>query len=97
MTFVVAIGPAQLALVVTYVALSTAAFALYGRDKAAAMNGGWRTPEITLHALSLLGGWPGALVAQRVFRHKTRKQSFRAIFWCTVIVNCVALAWLLVR
>ena len=41
----------------------------------------------------LVGGWPGALVARRVFRHKTTKQPFRTIFWVTVIANCVALAW----
>jgi uncharacterized membrane protein YsdA (DUF1294 family) len=39
-------------------------------------------------------GWPGALAARRVFRHKTTKQPFRTIFWGTVIANCVALAWL---
>ena len=45
-------------------------------------------------AIDLMGGWPGALVARRVFRHKTSKQPFRTIFWATVIVNCVALAWI---
>ena len=66
-----------------------------GADKAAARQGRWRTPESTLHTLALVGGWPGALVAQRVFRHKTTKQPFRTIFWFTVVANCAALAWLL--
>jgi uncharacterized membrane protein YsdA (DUF1294 family) len=78
-----------------YLALSTIAFLLYGRDKSAAAHGRWRTPEATLHLVALLGGWPGALVGQRVFRHKTRKQPFQAVFWGTVVVNCLALAWLL--
>ena len=54
-------------------------------------------PENTLHLLALLGGWPGALVAQAQFRHKTRKVSFRAVFWLTVAVNLAALGWLAVE
>ena len=73
---------------------SAAAFVMYGADKSAAVRGRWRTSESTLHILALVGGWPGALVAQRVFRHKTTKQPFRVIFWMTVIANCAALAWL---
>jgi uncharacterized membrane protein YsdA (DUF1294 family) len=49
----------------------------YAADKSAAEQGRWRTSESTLHAVALVGGWPGALVARRVFRHKTRKQPFR--------------------
>lgn len=84
---------ARLALLGAYVVLSAGLFALYGRDKAAARRGGRRTPELTLHLLALAGGWPGALLARRVFRHKTKKQPFRTVFWCTVVVNCAALAW----
>ena len=47
-----------------------------------------------MHWLSLLGGWPGALVAQQVLRHKSSKQSFRIVFWITVTINCGALAWI---
>lgn len=76
-----------------YGVLSGVAFVVYGADKAAAERGTWRTSESTLHLLVLAGGWPGALIAQRWFRHKTRKQPFRTVFWFTVIANCVALAW----
>ena len=48
--------------------------------------------EQTLLTLSLLCGWPGALVAQQVFRHKTRKRSFRRVFWGTVTLNVLLLA-----
>ena len=65
---------------------------MYRTDKVAAVNGQWRTSETTLHVIALLSGWPGALVARRVFRHKTTKEPFRTIFWCTVVANCLALA-----
>jgi uncharacterized membrane protein YsdA (DUF1294 family) len=86
-----------LAIAGIYAALSVLTFTVYGIDKSAARRGTQRTPEAELHLLALLGGWPGALVAQRVFRHKTRKQPFRAYFWVTVAVNCGALVWLLSR
>jgi len=80
-------------LLAAYGLFSGVAFLMYSADKAAAEQGRWRTSESTLHMIALVGGWPGALVAQRVFRHKTTKQPFRTIFWGTVIANCVALAW----
>ncbi|MBL8421498.1 MAG: DUF1294 domain-containing protein, partial [Dechloromonas sp.] len=54
-----------------------------------------RTAESTLHLLSLVGGWPGALVAQNRLRHKSRKASFLVAFWATVMLNCGFLGWLL--
>lgn len=80
-------------LLAAYGLLSGVAFLMYGADKSAAEQGRWRTSESTLHTIALVGGWPGALVARRVFRHKTTKQPFRTIFWFTAIANCVALAW----
>jgi uncharacterized membrane protein YsdA (DUF1294 family)/cold shock CspA family protein len=80
-------------LLAAYGLFSGVAFLMYGADKSAAEQGSWRTSESTLHTIALLGGWPGALVARRVFRHKTIKQPFRTIFGFTVIANCVALAW----
>lgn len=68
-------------------------FAIYAWDKAAARNNRWRTPEAHLHLLALIGGWPGALLAQRVLRHKSSKKPFRAVFWVTVVVHCAVLAW----
>jgi uncharacterized membrane protein YsdA (DUF1294 family) len=80
---------------VAYGVASLITFAVYGLDKAAAGRGGWRTPEATLHLLALAGGWPGALIAQHLLRHKSRKTPFQVTFWTTVVVNCVALVWLL--
>lgn len=81
-------------LLASYGLLSAVAFLAFRADKSAAEQGRWRTPESTLHAIDLMGGWPGALVARHVFRHKTIKQPFRTIFWVTVIANCAALAWI---
>ncbi len=66
----------------------------YARDKKAAIKGEWRVPENTLHILALFCGWPGALIAQHKFRHKTKKVSFRVVFWLTVLVNVSTLIWL---
>lgn len=71
------------------------AFLVYAFDKSAAENNRWRTSENTLHILAVIGGWPGALVAQQVLRHKSKKQSFQIVFWITVVANCGALGWLL--
>jgi len=68
-------------------ALNLLTFVVYYLDKKAAIRGTQRTPENTLHLLALVGGWPGAVVAQRIFKHKTRKAGFQIIFWLTVFVN----------
>jgi len=64
-------------------------FIMFALDKRAALNERQRVPENTLHLLSLSGGWPGALLARPLFRHKTRKQPFRTIFWLVVVINIV--------
>ncbi|MEH6708986.1 MAG: DUF1294 domain-containing protein [Alloalcanivorax venustensis] len=78
-----------------YALLSAISFLLYGLDKRAATRGGWRTSEARLHLFELLGGWPGALLAQRVFRHKTRKAEFQVVFYLAVAANLGVLGWLL--
>lgn len=81
-------------LLLGYLGLSFLAFLAYAFDKSAAVSGRWRTPEQTLHLFSLAGGWPGALIAQQLLRHKTSKQSFVYAYWLTVLVNVGAfVAW----
>ena len=70
-----------------YAGVSTVAFVAYAIDKSAAIQGRRRTPESTLHLLGLACGWPGALLAQQVLRHKTSKPTFVAVFWATVLAN----------
>jgi uncharacterized membrane protein YsdA (DUF1294 family)/cold shock CspA family protein len=72
-----------------YVIASASTFFAYAADKSAARRGDVRTPERALHLMSLLGGWPGALLAQQFLRHKSIKTEFRAVFWSTVVVNIV--------
>lgn len=70
-----------------YGLVSLLTFFLYWSDKRKAQGNEWRTPEKVLHAAELAGGWPGALVAQQVLRHKTRKVSYQASFWLIVVLH----------
>jgi uncharacterized membrane protein YsdA (DUF1294 family)/cold shock CspA family protein len=88
-------GMLPLAILGLYLAASVVAFIAYALDKSAAKNDQWRTKESTLHVIALAGGWPGALAAQRLLSHKSKKQSFQIVFWTTVVLNCGALGWLL--
>ena len=75
-------------IVVVFV-MSVVTFFVYGADKQRAINGDRRVSERTLHSLSFLGGWPGALIAQRKFRHKTQKVPFLIVFWLLVVLHLV--------
>lgn len=88
-------GRIPLVVALIYGGMSLLAFFAYGLDKSAARTSRSRTPENTLHVLELLGGWPGALIAQGIFRHKTRKLSYQVTFWLVVAVNLGVLAWLI--
>ena len=88
------VGKLPFAVFWLYIVASFLAFVAYAFDKSAARNEQWRTKESTLHLFALAGGWPGALAAQRLLRHKSRKQSFQLVFWFTVVLNCSGLAWL---
>ena len=78
-----------------YIALGIITYAMYAKDKAAAQSGDWRTPESTLHLLSALGGWVGAMVAQTYLRHKSQKAEFRLVYYLTVIINMAGLLFIL--
>lgn len=79
--------PGWMALV--YVVGSVVCFAAYAIDKSAAASGGWRISERNLLLLGLVGGWPGAILAQQLLRHKSSKTAFRSAFWATVVLNVV--------
>ena len=69
-------GRIPAAVIITYAVLSLIAFIAYAIDKSAARRGAWRIKEGTLHILGLMGGWPGALLAQQTLRHKSKKIIF---------------------
>lgn len=73
---------------------------VYGVDKLAARKAWRRVPESTLLIFGFVGGWPGAIFGQQIFRHKTQKQPFKTWFIISVIVNILALVaayWLYAR
>ncbi|WP_213713290.1 DUF1294 domain-containing protein [Cedecea lapagei] len=73
-----------------FVLVNVLTLLVYGGDKLAAVKGWRRVPEATLLLFGLTGGWPGAILAQQSFRHKTQKQPFRRWFIITVIINLIA-------
>lgn len=85
-----------------YLGTSLLCILIYSVDKSAAAQGRWRVSESALLLLGLAGGWPGAIIAQRLLHHKTKKRSFQSAFAGSVVVNILAfvvltspfLAWL---
>lgn len=90
---VIAIGSTFLPhpFVMWFLLASALTFLIYGGDKLAARKSWRRVPESTLLVFGLLGGWPGAIVGQQLFRHKTQKQPFKTWFVITVILNLIVL------
>lgn len=64
----------------------------FGLDKWRAQRNGFRIPEIVLFGLVAAGGSPLGYVARHLFRHKTRKTSFRLKFWLIVVLQFAAVA-----
>jgi len=89
-----ALGKVPWVVPLIYVVVSLLLFCIYAFDKSAAMNNRRRTKENTLQAMAMCGGWPGALVAQRMFHHKTKKASFQSLFWGIVVIHLIGLAML---
>ncbi len=77
------------------VGISVVAFLFYGWDKHQAKNDGWRVPEKRLHALAFLGGWPGAMLGQQFFRHKTQKTDFKIANWLAAGLHAALVVWYL--
>ena len=67
--------------------ISVLTVALYRYDKRAAEQGTQRIPNSALHLASLLGGWPGALIARPLLRHKLNQKRFRCFFWASIVAN----------
>lgn len=90
----VAAGAQPAELLGFYLIASALTYLVYWMDKSAAESGASRVAERNLHLLALIGGWPGAMLAQQILRHKSVKAGFRAVFWLTVVLNLAVFAWL---
>ena len=64
-----------------YIVMSGVAFSLFYFDKWAAQAGAWRIPELWLHCVEMAFGWPGALIASEVIKHKRKKKSYMTILY----------------
>ena len=79
------------------IVLSLITFILYGVDKAQSKTGGWRVPELTLHLLALLGGFPGGWAGRSIFRHKTQKGIFVFVLLVSALIFIGVSYWLIYR
>ena len=80
-------------LLLAYGALTLVTFVVYGLDKLQAKRGARRVPERSLHALSWLGGFGGAWLGMRLFRHKTQKPAFALVMLAATLVHAGAWGW----
>jgi uncharacterized membrane protein YsdA (DUF1294 family)/cold shock CspA family protein len=88
-------GKLPFAVLGLYLMASSLAFVFYKRDKAIAIPRQRKLPENTLHLWSLIGGWPGAALAEKLEHHKSRKRSFQIVYWITIALNGIAFFWML--
>ena len=72
-------------------------FLLYGFDKAQSKKGGWRVPEVFLHGLALIGGFPGGWAGRSMFRHKTKKGIFVFVLAVSTVIHLGLIYWLFIR
>ena len=83
-------------LLILFLLFNLVTFCLYWWDKQAAHNGHRRVSEARLLQFALLGGSLGAIAAQRVLRHKTRKEPFRTQLMAIVILHAVLIPTMLI-
>lgn len=83
-------------LVFQLVSINITTFIAYGVDKRAAVRHAWRVPERDLHALEFLGGWIGACLAQKFFRHKTAKASYQYMYKLMIVMEFVCV-WAILK
>lgn len=84
-------------ILVNYFLISTVTFKAYKIDRTFLLEHIGSLPESTLHFLSLLGGWPGAMLAQEILQHKIHDRGFKTLFWLTIFINIGLLAYLILQ
>jgi uncharacterized membrane protein YsdA (DUF1294 family)/cold shock CspA family protein len=88
-------GKLPVAVLGLYIMASSLAFVFYKRDRAMAETHQRKLPENTLHLWSLIGGWPGAALAQKLAHPRSRRRSFQIVYWITIVLNGIAFFWML--
>ena len=84
----------EIIFIYTYIIIiNVVTFLVYGYDKYQARKNGHRIAEKTLHIMALMGGSGGAFLGQILFRHKTRKWKFRAIFIIIVVIQILMIVF----
>ena len=73
------------------IAANVVTLVLYAFDKLTATQRWPRVPEKALHFMAIVGGTPAAMLAMRVFRHKSAKSKFRRVFWLILLVQIIAI------
>ena len=73
---------------------SIVTFFFYGFDKRRSKSSDERVPEIVLHILSLMGGFPGGWAGRAYFRHKTLHTSFLIILIISTVLHLGIAFWL---
>lgn len=74
------IGKIIFTIYISYIIImSVISFVIYKVDKVKAENKKWRIKESTLLGFGFFGGAAGALIAMKMFRHKTKHWYFWAI------------------
>lgn len=70
-----------------FVAVNLLTFMMFGYDKFLARTGRARIQEKTLLTMALIGGSAGAVFAQKIFRHKSRK--YKNLFWIILFIQFI--------
>lgn len=80
--------------IIWYVSASLITFCAFYFDKKYSVKNQSRVSENNLHTLELIGGWPGALIASQLFRHKTSKLSYQIVLWSIILIHILFWIWL---
>ena len=75
-----------------YVFMTPLTILYYAEDKRRALQHQWRIPNFYMHCFEILGGWPGALLAQNAYRHKLKRGTYQNGFWAIVALHGIGWA-----
>lgn len=93
---IITLKPIHIFLLSYIVAINVLSFTIYAIDKMKANNNAKnRISEKTLWLLALFGGSIGALLAMKLFRHKTKKIEFQALL-AVIITIQIMIIWLII-